>query len=190
MDPDKLGLIGSLMNQMGIRRPKMESSEPKQKCTVRYIRFGEAPPWYAPGRSCTLDLHGKRITTPPCTSLTDGKVAAAISLASSSNLPSLASWAASKCNFWSGWPTVFSSQDRKAEDADLVRRYYQLPPESDADLACKAIHLFCNELRLKSDRIDNERIKWLQSTEKKMSKIQSCMRRISKSLIVSELPTT
>jgi hypothetical protein len=195
VDSDKLGVIGWLKNQMGIRRQKMESSEPKHKCTVRYIRYGEAPPWYAPGRSCTLDLHGKRITPPPCTSLADGKVAAAISLASSSNLPSLASWAASKCNFWSGWPTVFSSHNRKAEGADLVRRYYQLPPESDADLACKAVQKFCNELRLMPDRMDDdypipERIKWLVSTEKTLSKIHSCMRRISKSLIMSELPTT
>lgn len=29
--------------------------------TVRYSRYGEAPPWYGPGRMCTLELWGKRI---------------------------------------------------------------------------------------------------------------------------------
>lgn len=183
LNPDKRDFIGWIRNQMGVRRPKIESSESKHKCTVRYIRYGEAPPWYAPGRSCRLDLRGKRIT-----------LSAANSLSSSSNLPSLASWAASKCNFWSGWPTVFSSHDRKAEGTDLVRQYYQLPPESDADLACKAVHLFCNEPRLTPDRMDNdypmpERIKWLASTENTLSKMQSGIRCISKSLILSELPT-
>jgi hypothetical protein len=41
-DPDKAGLIGWMKNQMGVRRPKIESSEPMHKCTVRYIRYGEA----------------------------------------------------------------------------------------------------------------------------------------------------
>jgi hypothetical protein len=195
LNPDKCDLIGWIKNQMGVRRPKIESSESKHKCTVRYIRYGEAPPWYAPGRSCTLDLRGRRITLSACTNFTYGEVGAANSLSPSSNLPSLASWAASKCNFWSGWPTVFSSHDRKAEGTDLVRQYYQLPPESDADLACKAVHLFCNEPRLTPAQMDNdypmpERIKWLASTENTLSKIQSCIRRISKSLILIELPTT
>ena len=194
LNPDERDFIGWIKNQMSVRRPKIKSSESNQKCTVRYIRYGEAPPWYAPGRSCTLDLRGKRITLSACTNFTYGKVGAANSLSSSSNLPSLASWAASECNFWSGWPTVFSSHDRKTEGTDLVRQYYQLPPESDADLACKAVHLFCNEPRLTPDQMDNdypmpERIKWLASTENKLSKMQSCIRRISRSLILSELPT-
>lgn len=29
--------------------------------TVQYTRYGEAPPWYGPGRMCTLELRGKRI---------------------------------------------------------------------------------------------------------------------------------
>jgi hypothetical protein len=192
MDPIKFSLAGWIRNQMPISRPKMESSEPKHKCTVRYIRNGESPPWYAPGRSCTLDLRGKRITIPECTDLTNGNVDGANSLGSS-NLPSLASWAATKCSFWSGWPTIYSCRERKAEGADLMRQYYQLPPESESDLTRKAVHLFCNEPRLVFDGIDNdypmpERTKWLVSTENALSKIQSCMRRISKSLIASQLP--
>jgi hypothetical protein len=30
-------------------------------CTVQYTRYGEAPPWYAPGRMCTLELLGRRV---------------------------------------------------------------------------------------------------------------------------------
>ncbi|KAL3809865.1 hypothetical protein ACHAXA_001290 [Cyclostephanos tholiformis] len=190
VDPVKFSLLVRIRNQMGIGRPKMESSEPKHKCTVRYIRYGESPPWYAPGRSCTLDLRGKRITLPECTNLTNGNVDAANPLGSS-NPPSLASWAASKCNFWSGWPAVFSSRDENAEGADLLRRYYQLPPESDSDLVRKAVHLFCNEPRLVLDQIDDypmpERAMWLGSTENVLSKINSFMRRISKSMIASQL---
>ena len=29
--------------------------------TVRYSRYGECPPWYGPGKMCTLELVGKRI---------------------------------------------------------------------------------------------------------------------------------
>jgi len=32
-----------------------------KSCSVRYTRYGEAPPWYGPGRMCTLELWGKRI---------------------------------------------------------------------------------------------------------------------------------
>jgi hypothetical protein len=31
-------------------------------CTVRYTRYGEGPIWYGPGRLCTLELTGKRIS--------------------------------------------------------------------------------------------------------------------------------
>lgn len=31
-------------------------------CSVRYTRYGEGPPWYGPGRLCTLELTGKRIS--------------------------------------------------------------------------------------------------------------------------------
>lgn len=30
-------------------------------CTVQYTRYGEAPPWYAPGKMCTLELVGRRV---------------------------------------------------------------------------------------------------------------------------------
>lgn len=42
---------------------KLRSKNPSKTSdsTVRYIRYGEAPPWYGPGRMCTLELWGKRI---------------------------------------------------------------------------------------------------------------------------------
>jgi len=32
-------------------------------CTVQYTRYGEAPPWYAPGKMCTLELVGRRVNS-------------------------------------------------------------------------------------------------------------------------------
>lgn len=187
-----INLLGWIKNKMGGRRLKKESfsvPEPNE-CTVRYIRYGEAPPWYAPGRSCTLDLQGKRIIHPA--SITDSSADGSTVGDATNNLPSLTSWAASKCNFWSGWPTVFSS-----EGTDLVKQYYQLPSESESELTCKAVQLFLNEPRRMLDRMmddDNEypmpdQIKWLLDIENSLSRIQSCMKRISKSFILSELPT-
>jgi len=34
----------------------------KKGCSVRYTRYGEGPIWYGPGRLCTLELTGKRVT--------------------------------------------------------------------------------------------------------------------------------
>jgi hypothetical protein len=185
-------VFGWIQNKiMGDRRYKNQSSSiPRpNECTVRYTRYGEAPPWYAPGRSCTLDLQGKRITYP------DNSITDLSSNGNTNNLPSLTSWAASKCNFWSGWPTIFSS-----EGTDLVKQYYQLPSESESDITCKAVQLFLNEPRRMLDRmIDDddddkypmpEQMKWLLDIENSLSRIQSCMKRISKSFILSELPTT
>jgi hypothetical protein len=184
-----LDVFGWIQNKiMGVRRQKIQSpTVPRPKeCTVRYTRYGEAPPWYAPGRSCTLDLQGKRITYPD-NSIMD------VSADGKNNLPSLTSWAASKCNFWSGWPTIFSN-----EGTDLVKQYYQLPSESESDITCKAVQLFLNEPRRMLDRMMDdddkypmpEQMKWLLDIENSLSRIQSCMKRISKSFILSELPTT
>jgi hypothetical protein len=189
----KLDVFGWIQNKiMGDRRHKVQSSTVPvpNECTVRYTRYGEAPPWYAPGRSCTLDLQGKRITYP------DNCITDVLSADGKNNLlPSLTSWAASKCNFWSGWPTIFSN-----EGTDLVKQYYQLPSESESDITCKAIHLFLNEPRRMLNRmIDDDdddkypmpdQMKWVLDIENSLSRIQSCMKRISKSFILSELPTT
>jgi len=32
-------------------------------CAVHYTRYGEAPPFYAPGKMCTLELLGRRISS-------------------------------------------------------------------------------------------------------------------------------
>jgi hypothetical protein len=42
-------------------RPK-ERTDALSHCSVRYTRYGEGPPWYGPGRLCTLELSGKRVT--------------------------------------------------------------------------------------------------------------------------------
>lgn len=34
---------------------------PLDSCRVRYTRYGEGPPWYGPGRFCTLELRGRRV---------------------------------------------------------------------------------------------------------------------------------
>ncbi|KAL9188705.1 hypothetical protein ACHAXT_007083 [Thalassiosira profunda] len=47
-----LGLYGRIMQKMGREQPGEELSQ-SPNCAVRYTRYGEAPPWYAPGRSCT-----------------------------------------------------------------------------------------------------------------------------------------
>ena len=171
------GLFARIINLVGTRQNLQEKPiKPKHRCAVLYTRYGEAPPWYSPGRSCTLELRGERINVTAST------------LASSPILPSLVSWAASKCNFWSGWPTTFSSHNRAAND--LVRQYYQLSPESDVTLARKAVEQFCSERKLTFDRVDidcypiPERNRWLASTERVLAKVQSGMERLSKSLVV------
>jgi len=30
-------------------------------CSVKYTRYGEGPPWYSPGKYCTLELKGRRV---------------------------------------------------------------------------------------------------------------------------------
>ena len=52
---DRLGLMdfADSGNQDGV--------DPSRTCTVRYTRYGEAPPWYGPGKMCTLEVWGKRV---------------------------------------------------------------------------------------------------------------------------------
>ncbi len=177
-----------IFNKFGMLRPRAKPFAPKTRCTVIYTRYGEAPPWYAPGRSCTLELRGELINIPAAVDLADGDVAAD-SLTSSSNLPTLPLWAASKCNFWSGWPALFSCRKRTADSLDLVRQYYQLPLESDVALARKAVELFCRERNLKFDEKGNdyplpERSRWLVSTENALYKVHVVIQRLSKSLLM------
>ncbi|KAL7524682.1 hypothetical protein ACHAXR_002084 [Thalassiosira sp. AJA248-18] len=185
---NNLDLFERIKEQIGMKRPKEETSQSQPKCTVSYTRYGEAPPWYAPGRSCTLELRGKRMALPPSIDLPPLAIPSTVS----QQLPSLAAWATSKCNFWSGWPTMFSSHNRNAENASLVRQYYQLPPRSEKELVQEAVGLFCSERQLSIGQLDDypaaEHKQWLSSTENALSKMQSRIRRISKSFIVSELP--
>ena len=178
-----------IVNKFSLLRPRAKLFVPKTRCTVLYTRYGEAPPWYAPGRSCTLELRGKLIDIPAAVDLSDGDILAVESVISSTNLPTLALWAASKCNFWSGWPTLFSCKKRTADGLDLVRQYYQFPPESDVALARKAVELFCRERNLSFDQKDNEyplpeRNRWLKSAENVFSNIHVGIKRLTKSLIL------
>jgi hypothetical protein len=183
------GIFVRIVEKFGVRRPRETPIKPKNQCRVVYTRYGEAPPWYAPGRSCTLELRGERINVPEYVELAYGKSCTSDSSASSPNLPSIASWAASKCNFWSGWPTLFSDHRKTADCVDLVKQYYQMPPESEVALARRAVELFCSERNLSFDRMENEypipeRNRWLASTENVLTKVQGCMKRFSKSLIM------
>ena len=114
------------------------------------------------------------------------------------HLPPLASWLASKCNFWSGWPSVFTRDDRRnTESIDLMKKqYYQLPQDgsSETEITDEAIELFCSGERcpsirpLEADWPVAEHKKWVTSAENALSRMQSCIRRLSKSFIISELP--
>ena len=174
------------MNQIGLIKKQIKASkavgdetlqQPEQpkKCSVRYTRYGEAPPWYAPGRSCTLELQGKRIND------------------DSTNAPTLASWVATKCNFWSsGWPAIFKSNE--SEGTDLTRQYYQLPKSSESELAQRAVELFCTrgEQPIIKPLVDDwpvvDKIRWISSVENGLSSVQSSISRLSKSFVVSEIP--
>jgi len=177
--------FSSRMNQIGQIKKQIKASkavddslvqqtEHNSKCSVRYTRYGEAPPWYAPGRSCTLELQGKRF---------DDDI---------TNLPALTSWVATKCNFWSsGWPTIFKS-NYSEDKTDLTRQYYQLPKSSESELAQKAVELFCTrgEQPVIKPLVDEwpvvDKRRWMTSAENGLANVQSCISRLSKSFIVSE----
>lgn len=145
--------------------------EMQTPCTVKYTRYGEAPPWYAPGRMCTLELYGKRVTYPtanddPPTSLPE-------------MISPLLSWAVSKCkpSFCSGWPSV--SQTRLTSD------------NSENELAEEAVRLFCSESRrsIFPDDLDLKEADWASTAENTLSKMQRRLKILSKSFIVSKDPS-
>ena len=102
------------------------------------------------------------------------------------SLPPLASWIASKCNFFSGWPSVFT---RNTESIDLMKKqYYQLPQcgYSETEITDEAIEQFCSGEQCPSIRPLEaywpvaEHKRWLTLAENALSRMQSCMRRLSK----------
>ena len=187
----KFNFFDRIKGQLGMNdKPESESSS-QPECTVSYTRYGEAPPWYAPGRSCTLELHGKRIALP--SSSNNELPSNAIPSVLSQHLPPLARWATMKSNFWSGWPSIFSSRNNSAEKSnDLVRQYYQLPPKSDEELIQQAVQMFRNDkqlLRIGSleDYPIADRSPLISSAENALNRMQLCMKRLSKSFILSDL---
>ena len=170
-----LGLFGRIKAHLiGVRRTMREEEPTLPQCSVRYTRYGEAPPWYAPGRSCTLELRGKRVTLP--NGIED---VTSPSFPLSHQLPPLASWASSKCNFWSGWPSIFSTHGNNADETG-----------SEKELGRQAVKLFCNKRQPSIDPLLDdypvpERSKWLSSAENALSKMESCINRISKSFMLS-----
>jgi len=122
----------------------------------------EAPPWYAPGRMCTLELHGRRL---------------ADNVSTTQDLSPLLSWAASQCkpSFWSGWPAI-------SQTNTIVK---------EKELAHQAVRLFSSESRrfiLPKDLRDTEGASWVSVAENTLSRAQSRLKRLSKSFIVSEVP--
>ena len=56
------GLSGSgdgMLQRMGLNRVSVND----RACTVRYTRYGEGPPFFGPGRICSLELQGRRISS-------------------------------------------------------------------------------------------------------------------------------
>mmetsp|Transcript_30274 Transcript_30274/g.45533 ORF Transcript_30274/g.45533 Transcript_30274/m.45533 type:complete len:504 (-) Transcript_30274:52-1563(-) len=163
VDTSRFDLIRRLRKQK--QQPNLMVEEIQTPCTVKYTRYGEAPPWYAPGRMCNLELHGRR--------LADDK-------STSQDLSPLLSWAASKCkpSFWSGWPTI--SQTSTSDSKEQA-------------LAHQAVRLFSNDSRRfivpDDDSTDTEGASWVSAAENTLSRVQSRLKRLSKSFIVSEVPT-
>lgn len=48
----------SFWQRIGLQKPP---TTPKSPCQVRYSRYGEGPPFFGPGRVCSLELQGRRI---------------------------------------------------------------------------------------------------------------------------------
>ncbi len=53
--------ISSFGEQIGLWDFGFDSENEDDNTTVQYVRYGEAPPFYAPGKMCTLELFGKRV---------------------------------------------------------------------------------------------------------------------------------
>lgn len=179
-----IGIFGRMKKQMALRRKAIdEELRPQLPCSVRYTRYGEAPPWYAPGRSCTLELQGKRIALPSSVAFPSQNEGAANRSVSSLHLPALSNWAAGKCNFWSGWPDAFT------RSTDLTREYYQLPPKTDEEVFQQAVKLFCNERQLTIGPLDDypmgDRKRLATAAENVLTKMHYCIGRVSKSVTMS-----
>ena len=153
------------------------ASSMQKECTVQYSRYGESPPWYAPGRSCTLALQGRRLDDRP---RRDNEYL-------SQQLPPTASWLADKCGFWSGWPAQYS-----------VRRFaggsnhYQPPEEHDESLGQQAVRMLKNDNGLTTSRLKDEQ-PFENSHEKSaienaFSYLGARVRKISSSFVLCEVP--
>jgi hypothetical protein len=92
------------------RRNVPNSPEDTKQATIRYTRYGEAPPWYAPGRMCTLDLTGEMIDLQ---SLLDTRDEVGVLDSISTKLPNILKWSTDRCapSFWTGWPAALRSSD-------------------------------------------------------------------------------
>lgn len=53
-----------IKNKAGQAALKDSSQDSFPQCTVQYTCYGEVPPWYTPGRMCTLELIGDRVLLP------------------------------------------------------------------------------------------------------------------------------
>ncbi|KAL7451578.1 hypothetical protein ACHAWC_003398 [Mediolabrus comicus] len=158
-------------------KQKMQQTNPvveemQTPCTVKYTRYGEAPPWYAPGRMCTLELYGKRVSYPTTNDDSPTSLPEMIS--------PLLSWAVSKCKplaFYSGWPSV--PQNRLTSD------------NRENELAEEAVRLFCRESRrsIFPDDLDLKEADWASAAENTLSKMQRRLKILSKSFIVSKDPS-
>ena len=154
-----------------LRKHKLQSKGAGQElqmqmpCTVKYSRYGEAPPWYAPGRHCTLELHGKRLADNDSTR---------------NDLPPLISWAASKSKpkFWSGWPTMSRSGTSHSDEHVLAKQAIQL--------FCKGSRPFIDP---NDDLSERDQLHWVSIAENTLSRVQNRLKYLSKSFIVSELPS-
>ena len=60
---------GGFLQWLGLRKTSTTATVPN--CHVRYSRYGEGPPFFGPGRICSLELQGRRVNSlddlPPLT---------------------------------------------------------------------------------------------------------------------------
>mmetsp|Transcript_9964 Transcript_9964/g.21412 ORF Transcript_9964/g.21412 Transcript_9964/m.21412 type:complete len:556 (+) Transcript_9964:61-1728(+) len=134
-----------------------------QQCTVHYTRYGEAPPWYAPGRMCTLELRGKRIETAEYGEL-DG-----VDDSLCNKLPRLALWASTKFtpSFWSGWPVVDSAIDAIQAFSEESQRFFHHLDDEQSQFQRNAL------------------VSFVDTT---YTRVQSTVNRLSKSFIHTQIP--
>ena len=136
--PGARGLLARL--RRSIDRSDRASAVPKES-TVQYSRYGESPPWYAPGRSCTLSLQGRRLDDRP---KRDNE-------SSSQQLPPTVSWLADRCGFWSGWPAQFAVR-RSAGGSNC----YQPPEDHNGSLGQQAVKMLKYDDGLTTRRLKDE----------------------------------